>query len=353
MSAFLLLTLMLCCTNKAGRAEMTLQPQTLTALRGDESRFTCSTKNPQWVSMVWQLSGKTALIISQQNGPELPSNPNITAEKVSSAQGDGWTLVLKNTQRQQEGEVTCDLLEGNKKSAYLYVQEKGTVKILGQSKMALKEQSVEFECQAAGWSPSPTLLWKLNGKQVNRADYNLSAEQSGQGHFSVSSNLSVKASSSCDVHCLVSVSAMSKPLNSTVRLTVVAEVLESGDCTVAVALLGSLSALLLLALLCVGTVLFLRQRGRTKAGLQQAIRFSQSQNGRISVVGAAEGKVNLGYSNDKDTFFNELIIGPPIPIITPNSLDKVPDVVSSSSLSFQSDTSSEPSAKNVRSVTTV
>ncbi|XP_055082043.1 immunoglobulin superfamily member 5 isoform X2 [Periophthalmus magnuspinnatus] len=196
---------------------MMLQPETLTVLSGEEARFTCTTNRPEWGAMVWQLSGKTVLTISQLYGPTPSTNPNITAEKVS--QGEGWSLILKNTQRHHEGMVTCDLQEVTKRMAHLYVQEKGRVRILGQSRMALKEQSVEFECQAAGWSPLPTLHWKLNNRQVSSTDYNLSSEQTGQGQFSISSNLSVKASSSCDVHCLVCVSAMTEPLSSTVRLT--------------------------------------------------------------------------------------------------------------------------------------
>lgn len=350
MTPFVAVVLLLCGTSRVG-AEMTLYPDTLTVLAGEETRFTCSTKHPQWGAMIWQMNGKTVLTISQESGLVPSTNPNITAEKLPSAQAEGWTLILRNTQRQHEGEVTCDLQEVNKRTAHLYVQEKGSVRISGESRMALKGHSVEFECQAAGWAPQPTLLWRLNGREVSRADYNLSFVGSGQGQISVSSNLSVTASSSCDVHCLVSVSAMTAPLSSTVRLTVVAEVLEQQDCTVAVALLGSLSALLLLALLCVCTVLCLKRRGRTKPGLEQPIWFSQSESGRISVAGQPQGKVNLGYSSERDTYFNELIIGPPIPITT--SLDKVPDVASSSSQSFQSDSPSEKSIKNVRSITTV
>lgn len=330
---------------------MTLRPDAQTVLAGEETRFTCSTKHPQWGAMIWQVNGKTVLTIPQQSDPVPSTNPNITAEKFSSSShGDGWTLILKNTQRQHEGEVTCDLQEGGKSTAHLYVQEKGSVRISGESRMALKGHSVEFECQAAGWSPQPTLHWRLNGREVNSANYNLTPVRTEQGQFSVSSNLNITASSSCDVHCVVSVSAMRAPLYSTVRLTVVAEVVEQ-DCTVAVALLGSLSALLLLALLCVCTVLCLKRRGRTKPGLEQPIWFNQSESGRISVAGAPWGKVNPGYSSDRDTFFNELIIGPPIPITT--SLDKAPDVVSSSSQSFQSDSQSETSTKNIRSITTV
>lgn len=347
----LLVVVLLCCTSRAVVTEMTLRPETQTVLAGEETRFTCSTKHPQWGAMIWQVNGKTVLTISQQSGLVPSTNLNITAEKFSSSSlGDGWTLTLKNTQRQQEGEVTCDLQEVNKRTAHLYVQEKGSVRISGASRMALKGHSVEFECQAAGWSPQPTLHWRLNGKEVSSADFNLTSSGTGQGQFSVSSNLSVTASSSCDVHCLASVSAMRAPLSSTVRLTVVAEVVEE-DCTVAVALLGSLSALLFLALLCVCTVLCLKRRGRTKPGLQQPIWFNQSESGRISVAGAPQGKVNPGYSSDRDTYFSELIIGPPIPITT--SLDTYPDVISSSSQSFQSDSQSEKSSKNVRSITTV
>lgn len=306
MMPFVAVVLLLCGSSRAVGAEITLRPDTLTVLAGEETRFTCSTKRPQWGAMIWQMNRKTVLTISQQSGLVPSTHPNITAEKIPSGQGEGWTLILRNTQRQQEGEVTCDLQEVNKMTAHLYVQEKGSVRISGESRMALKGHSVEFECQAAGWAPQPTLLWRLNGREVSRADYNLSSVGSGQGEFFVSSNLSVTASSSCDVHCLVSVSAMTAPLKSMVRLTVVAEVLEQQDCTVAVALLGSLSALLLLALLCICTVLCLKRRGQTKPGLEQPIWFSQSESGRISVAGRPQGEVNLGYSSERDIYSTSL-----------------------------------------------
>uniref|UniRef100_A0AAV2J5J6 Chitin-binding type-2 domain-containing protein n=1 Tax=Knipowitschia caucasica TaxID=637954 RepID=A0AAV2J5J6_KNICA len=91
-------------------------------------------------------------------------------------------------------------------------------------------------------------------------------------------------------------------------------------------------------------------RAAAEAGPQPNIRFGQSELGRTAVAGVREGKVNPGYSNDRDTFFNELIIGPPIPITPSASLEKV---VSSSGPSFQSDTASEQSGPHVRSITTV
>ncbi|CAL9684839.1 unnamed protein product [Knipowitschia caucasica] len=101
---------------------MSLMPETLTVLRGDQSRFSCRTTRPQWGAMIWQLSGKTMLTISQQNGLVPSTNPNITAEKAAPSQGEGWTLVLKDTQREYQGEVSCDLQEVHKRTAHLYVQ---------------------------------------------------------------------------------------------------------------------------------------------------------------------------------------------------------------------------------------
>lgn len=53
------------------------------------------------------------------------------------------------------------------KFGVIFISEKGSVRVLGEMKLALKGQSVEFECQAAGWYPQPTLQWQLNGRKVS------------------------------------------------------------------------------------------------------------------------------------------------------------------------------------------
>ena len=56
--------------------------------------------------------------------------------------------------------------------------------------------------------------------QVSQGDYNTSSEESRKSLFTVSSNYSVMATKSSQVDCLVSVSALTTPLKSSVRLTV-------------------------------------------------------------------------------------------------------------------------------------
>ncbi|XP_059187157.1 immunoglobulin superfamily member 5 isoform X2 [Centropristis striata] len=306
MDIFSLLALLLSYRIQAVGAQIQLlSPATLTVLRGEEARFTCSpSSSTKWTVMVWMLNNTAVLTISKDIGV-LPSiNPNVTAEKDSGSRDDSWVFVLKNTQRHNQGPVTCDLQGIDRKTASLFVQEKGSVKVVGDDKLAFKGQSVLFECQAVGWYPQPTLEWQVHGKKVSQGEYNISSEESRKSLFAVTSNLTVKAAKSSPVDCLVSVSALTTPLKSSVCLTVVAEVMqeEGDDCIVPLAVTASLSALLLLLLLCICTVLWYRQRRQAKPCPQEAIiRFDQSVSGRSLVAEATGGKVNLGYSSEGPT----------------------------------------------------
>uniref|UniRef100_A0A3Q3QJT7 Ig-like domain-containing protein n=1 Tax=Monopterus albus TaxID=43700 RepID=A0A3Q3QJT7_MONAL len=274
MDVFLLLVLLMSCRIQAVRTQMKLFPETLTVLQGEEARFTCTTSNTQWTIMVWLLNGAAVLTISKTHGL-LPSiNTNVTAEKSSTSKGDSWQFVLKSTERDNQGQVTCDLQGIDRKTASLFVQEKGSVKVSGKDRLAFKGQSVMFECQAIGWFPKPTLQWQVNDKEVSQSEYNISCEEFGKSLFTVTSNLSMTAAKSSHVDCLASVSALPTPLKSSVRLTVVAEVVqEEDDCTAPLAVTASLSVLLLLLLLllCICIVLCYRQRRQAKSSPQEAI----------------------------------------------------------------------------------
>nr|XP_046246360.1 immunoglobulin superfamily member 5 isoform X2 [Scatophagus argus]XP_046246363.1 immunoglobulin superfamily member 5 isoform X2 [Scatophagus argus] len=363
MDIYSVLVLLLSCRIQAG-AQLKLSPETLTVLRGEEARFTCSTTNPQWTVMTWLLNGEVVITISNETGV-LPSvNTDSTAEKNCDSPGDCWVFVLKNTERQNQGQVTCDLQGIERKSASLFVQEKGSVKVFGDDKLALKGQSVLFECQASGWYPQPTLQWQVNNKMISEGEYNISTEESGRSLFTVNSSLRVTAAKSSCVDCLASVSALPTPLKSSIRLTVVTEVEQEGsDCTVPLAITASLSAILLLLLLCICTVLWYRQRIQTKLSSQEAISFDQSWSGRGSVVEVTGGKVNSGYSSEDptDADYSEVRVetgGHTASQMDFVTFNKVPDVVSSSSLSLHGQSQSqvcpsEESSKNVRRITTV
>ncbi|KAM9853492.1 immunoglobulin superfamily member 5 [Aulostomus maculatus] len=267
MDVFALLVLLLSCRIQAAAAQLKLSPSTLTILRGEEARFTCSPANSQWTVMVWLMNSTVVLTISNLHGVLLSPNVNVTAEK--SPKGDSWVFVLKHVERLHHGEVVCDLQGIGRRTSSLFVQESGSVRVSGDSRMAFRGQPVLFECRAAGWYPQPYLQWQVNDRKLSQSQYNISNEESEKSLFTVTSNLSVTAAKSSRVDCLASVAALASPLRSSLRLTVVAEVTQEGDdCTVPLAVTASLAALLLLLLLCICTVLCYRQKTQaTKAGV--------------------------------------------------------------------------------------
>lgn len=342
-----------------------LSPKELTVLRGDEARFTCSTDNTKWTVMTWLLNGISVITISNETGLLPHINPNVTAEETPNSKIDSWVLVLKHTEANNQGLVTCDLQGITRASANLFVQEKGSVKVFG-DRLAFKGDLVLFECHAEGWFPKPTLQWQVNKKEISQAEYNIS-ENSSTRLFSVSSNLSVMAAQSSDVDCQVSVSAMSKPLTSSTRLTVVAEVVqeEDDDCTVPLAVTASLSVLLLLLLLCICTVHWYRQRRQAKPNPQEEIRapqmgpygFNLSWNDS-SVSEGRGGTVNLGFTSEGPTEedYNDVTVETRTDVDF-TSFHEVPDVVSPNTLALCPERSdeclSEESSRTARMITTV
>ncbi|KAM9801352.1 immunoglobulin superfamily member 5-like [Neosynchiropus ocellatus] len=289
-------------------ALMRLSPETLTVLRGEEARFTCTSSSPNWSAMVWLLNGSVALTISKMHGVISSDDPSVTAEKDPASKQDSWVFVLKNTERSHQGSVTCDLQGLSRKTATLFVQEKGSIDIFG-SQVAFKGQEALFKCRAAGWYPQPSLTWRVNDKKVSQSDYNISSEETGKSLFMVTSNLSVTAVKSSHVDCLVSVSALPMPLSSSVRLVVVAEVVQDEtDCTVPLAITATLAALSLLLLLCICTVLCYRQRRQTTCNLG-IFSFVQPLGVQGSVAEVTTGTVNLGYAGESstDAVYDELV----------------------------------------------
>lgn len=70
--------------------------------------------------MIWLLNGEVALTISNKHG--VLQSPNTNMSLMAEKKKDGWMLVLNNTERHDQGEVTCDLQGVDRKTARLFVQ---------------------------------------------------------------------------------------------------------------------------------------------------------------------------------------------------------------------------------------
>lgn len=101
---------------------MSVSPKTLTVLRGEEARFTCSTSYDHWTVIVWLLNGDAVLTISKAEGVLASVFPNVTAEESPHSKRRSWVFILNNTERHNQGSVTCDIQGIDRRTASLFVQ---------------------------------------------------------------------------------------------------------------------------------------------------------------------------------------------------------------------------------------
>ncbi|RVE64536.1 hypothetical protein OJAV_G00127060 [Oryzias javanicus] len=354
-----LVVLLFCMTEAQDR--VTLSPVNLNVVRGGEARFTCTVHNSAWTTMILRLNKDSVVVVSKKTGVVDSLNSNVTAEKSNE---DSWVLVLRSTEREDEGQVTCEVFAVESQTAFLFVQEKGCVAIQGESRLVYKDSRVWFQCRAAGWFPKPLVQWQVDGKkEVKQSQHNESNSSFVEvvgGLFTVTTNLTLRAVRSTRVDCLASVSALPEPLKSSVNLTVVAEVLqEAGDRTDLVILSACLGVLLLLLLVCIATVLCYRRRTQIKENLQEVIRFDQPGPERNTVAGATGGMLNLGYSsegtNEDDGVGNTGASSQP----SYATFHHVPDVLDNSSMSPSSQSHTKQfqqqgsQTSSIRAITTV
>ncbi|XP_029104812.1 immunoglobulin superfamily member 5 [Scleropages formosus] len=198
-------------------AQVQLWPMNATVLLGTNATFNCSVQQ-QWVAMAWLLKSDVVLIITRDHGPAI-NNLRYTAQNYSTAQESTWAFTVIGVRQNDTGPVSCDVQNIQKQTAFLDVQESGTVAILGGNVTATQGDLAYFQCQALGWRPAPTVSWTVEGRAVNADSYNVSSVDWGN-LFNTTSTLGVVANNSAPVVCRASVSTMPAPLTGTAFMSV-------------------------------------------------------------------------------------------------------------------------------------
>ncbi|KAG9341427.1 hypothetical protein JZ751_019236 [Albula glossodonta] len=260
-------------------AQVQLEPKQADVLRGNEAKFNCSVTGTEWIVMTWLLNGNTVLTILKSNGPQV-NDRRFGAVNRTTDQSDMWEFIIKDTQRNNSGEITCDVQNINKKSATLSVQDSGTVAITSGNVTSIQKQRVMFHCLAIGWYPEPLVEWTFNGVAVDRSDFNVTTVGSG-GLFNSNSTLSILGNYSGPVQCQAS------PVEE--------------DQTVLIAVLVSVLGAALLVLLIIGIALCCKRRRAAKSSYEEEVRKTRSQSERTTTTEPAQGRENMGYMPDSKT----------------------------------------------------
>ncbi|XP_062407791.1 uncharacterized protein LOC134099088 [Sardina pilchardus] len=284
------------------QSEMFLEPQSLVVLTGQSARFNCSTTAP-WTLMMCRLDDTTVMAISAENGPQnTPSS--YTAENCSTAEMSCWGLVIERVIRSnstQPHQLVCEILDGPKMTAELHIQENGSVVVTGGNTSVASGQMVEFQCEAIGWFPEPSVEWLLSGQPVSRDSFNTSSEldRTRVPLYSTTSTLVLEARRGGSVECRASVSAMAAPLSASTSLSV----LQVKDDTAVIAAVSCVAAMLLIILIAVCITLYLRRRGLRKESSIPGTERIEHRSQQNSVAEETEGRENAGYSSEGSSSF--------------------------------------------------
>lgn len=125
-------------------AQVQLQPLNAAVLRGSKARFNCSTTQPPSV-MIWTVNGRLVITILEASGV-LNSTDRFSATNFTTPGDYRWEFVISNVQRDDAGEVTCQVLGGEPRMATLFVQ----------GEQYLKFYSDSFQLIHATW---PKMFW--------------------------------------------------------------------------------------------------------------------------------------------------------------------------------------------------
>ncbi|XP_018547925.1 immunoglobulin superfamily member 5 [Lates calcarifer] len=287
--------LLLCATGAVSQ-NFLLEPRSTTVLQGSKVQFSATVEG-KWNVMTWTV-GKL-LVLTVLSGGNITSSGQYSARFCPGGDTSCVEFTIHNVTRQQSGEVICFVQgEYGSKIAHLYVQESGTVNIVGGNVTVAQDQQVEFQCLTTGWFPEPTVSWTLSGQDVNSSLYNTTSMTDGDT-FNSSSVFKFQAVHNTTVECLATVPTLPNPQSSSVLLVVVPK---PTDWTVLIAVVVSFGGFALLVLLILGIIFCYKRRKEKQLNYQDEMRRvrTQSQSG-VNAGGQRQGHVNAGYIPEGQT----------------------------------------------------
>ncbi|KAL7389931.1 hypothetical protein ABVT39_012024 [Epinephelus coioides] len=283
----------LLCAPGVVSGQFQLEPLNSTVLQGSDVRFN-TTVQGIWKVMTWTVQGYLVLTISV-TGNITSSSEQFSTRFCSTGVTSCVEFTIHNVTRKEAGPVICSVLgDFGSKTAQLYVQQSGTVNIMGGNVTAVQHQQVEFQCIISAWFPRPTVTWTQNGQAVDKNLYNTTNVVDGDV-FNSTTVLKFQAVSNMTVECQATLPTLPSPQSSSVFLVVVPK---PPDWTVLIAVVVSIGGFALLVLLIIGIIFCYKGRKEKQPNYQDEMSRrvrTQSQISSVSAAALRQGQVNAGY----------------------------------------------------------
>ncbi|KAK1790249.1 hypothetical protein P4O66_013979, partial [Electrophorus voltai] len=265
---------------------MAMEPRNVTALCGTSVCFNCSS-NEDWDAKVWQMNRRSLLAVCVEHSP-LGCNDDVCVVNHTTWAGSVWEFVLSSPEfTPAVQEVACELLPSmdKRKTADLFVKEKGTVMILDGNVSAQQGALLTLQFQGEGWHPVPTVALTITSTSVESSGFNTSSVQDCTGLLNFTSVLSVRVEGCSWVERLVCVSALPTPRRS---IASVCTEPPEHDSAVVIVVAVTVCTIALLALL---TLLFFCMRSHVVWRTRTLGRTQEE---------TTEGNGNLGYRHESE-----------------------------------------------------
>ncbi|MEQ2181596.1 hypothetical protein GOODEAATRI_013225 [Goodea atripinnis] len=278
--------------------KLQLEPLNSTVLQDSDVQFNATIQG-DWEVTTWNVGGIQVLTLVNSLDSIIPSSDRFSARFCLNGSKGCVEFTIHNVSRTDAGDVVCTVQGYQPLKAQLYVQERGTVSILGGDVTKMQGEQAEFECLTTAWFPTPTISWTQNDQTVDSSLYNTTSLTDGDS-FNSNTILKLTAVSNTRVKCLATLSTLATPQSSSVYMVVVPK---PTDWTVLIAVVVSFGSCALLVLLIIGIIFCYKRRKEKGPNYQDEMRKvkTQSQLSVINTVEQVTGQVNETYEPENQS----------------------------------------------------
>ncbi|KAM4047682.1 immunoglobulin superfamily member 5 isoform 1-T4 [Anomaloglossus baeobatrachus] len=244
-------------------------PKNVTVLSGSTASFMC-TVGTGWEVISWYL--QTYFIVNiYPTGTTVSRNHTIIVQNSTNAITGAFTsaITIVNVNKTNSGLVRCSSLSASFQDAYLTVQVNGSVQITNGSVIVKPKSNVTMICQAAQWSPAPTITWQINNTAADVLYYSTTYTTAANDFVTAISTFKISPEEDLSLTCLASIPTLTQPQAATAIIAVREHIPGSGSSLsqtdiILIAVFGSLGGLLLLALIIALIVYCCRKQKKKK-----------------------------------------------------------------------------------------
>ncbi|XP_069744980.1 immunoglobulin superfamily member 5-like isoform X3 [Narcine bancroftii] len=183
-------------------------PKNAFALLHSDASFNCTVSLP-WNVIIW-IMDTTPVLTIVKSGPII-TNPQYGQRNYTTVNDFTSELLISSVTKENNMTVKCSIQTDGIQQAFLFVQVEGLLTFAQEISSVVANHPTDIVCQAEGWSPAPTIQWKINQTVVDSNMYTTTILPSSNSVSNMYSTLNLTLRANANVTCLAKIEALSQP----------------------------------------------------------------------------------------------------------------------------------------------